>query len=51
MFTITIRHEGIDRHYDARTMFDAVMLFDALTRRFSRVELWEGKTLHREFNV
>jgi len=51
MYTVIVRHDGIDRHYAAASMFDAIVLFEALARQFSRVELWEGKTLKREFSA
>lgn len=41
-FTIITRDNGIDREYFARTEYDALVLFNALTPAFLRVELWHG---------
>lgn len=49
MFTLIARHDGIDRHFPAASYFDAVFLFDALSRVAARVEMWEGATLRQSY--
>lgn len=50
MYTIIVRHDGIDRHYAAECFFDATFLFDALTRVATQVEMWEGATLRQTYS-
>jgi hypothetical protein len=44
---VLVRKGGIDRTYRCNSKFDAIELFDALTRGMgdARIELWEGMTL------
>jgi hypothetical protein len=51
MFTLIVRHHGIDRHYFADSYFDAVFLFDALSRSASCVEMWQGATMRQKYLV
>lgn len=44
-YTLILRHDGIDRHFHVVHRSDADVLFDALARRYSHVEMWEGKNL------
>lgn len=39
MFTISVNDEDIIRNYKADNMFDAAVLFDALSQRFVEVYL------------
>lgn len=51
MFTLIARHDGIDRHFPAASYFDAVFLFDALSRVSTRVEMWQGQLLRQTFDA
>lgn len=44
-YTIILRHDGIDRHYPCASYFDAVVLFDALSKTYPHVEMWAGSVL------
>jgi hypothetical protein len=45
MYTIILRHDGIDRHYPCENYYDAAVLFDALTRCYPVAEMWQGDKL------
>lgn len=54
--TVILRHQGIDRTYHCQTKFDAIVLFDALSRMekiqgiwSGTVEMWDGATLVQHF--
>jgi hypothetical protein len=40
--TVILRQDGIDRTYHCANKYDAIVLFDALTRAGGRVEMWDG---------
>lgn len=42
--TIILRHDGVTRNYHCENYFDAVVLHDALQRRYGNecVEMWRG---------
>lgn len=48
--TIILRHQGIDRTYHCQNKFDAIVLFDALSRIGGTVEMWDGATLVQQYN-
>jgi len=45
-FTVILRYNGVDRTYHCQTYADAIVLRDALEKRYSPdvVELWDGAT-------
>jgi hypothetical protein len=51
MFTVISRHQGIDRTFKADTKFDAIFLFDALTKSSHVVEMWQGATLVQTYSI
>jgi hypothetical protein len=42
MHTVIIRHHGSDWHYTCEGPHAALILFHALTKTFTRVEMWRG---------
>ncbi|MGA0983351.1 MAG: hypothetical protein ACO3SE_07190 [Sedimenticolaceae bacterium] len=44
---VIVRKDGINRTYRCGSQFDAIELFDALTRGMgnARIELWDGAKL------
>jgi hypothetical protein len=50
MYTIILRHDGIDRNYPCENYYDAVVLFDALIRRYPVAEMWQGDKLVQQYN-
>ena len=48
--TIIFRHQGADRTYQCHNKFDAIVLFDALSRMGGTVEMWNGATLLQHYN-
>ena len=51
---VVLKHDGIDRTYPCANWYDAVVLFDLLSRgvyRGTRVELWDGTTLKQDYKV
>lgn len=51
MFTVIMRHDGVDRTYKCDNKWDAIVLFDAFTRAIrARVELWHGAQLEQSFD-
>ncbi len=44
---VIVRDNGIDRTYKCENKFDAIVLFDALTRGMprARIEMWDGGEL------
>ena len=50
MYTIVLRHDGVERIYQCGNYYDAVVLFDALTRRFPVVEIWQDGKLAQRYN-
>jgi len=49
--TIIFRQDGIDRTYQCQNKFDAIVLFDALSRIGGIVEMWNGATLIQQYNI
>lgn len=47
--TIILRHQGVDRTYQCQNKFDAIVLFDALSRMGGTVEMWNGATLIQQY--
>jgi hypothetical protein len=47
--TIILRHDGVDRTYHCANALDAMVLFDALSRTYQRVEWWKGAMLHLNY--
>ena len=51
MFTVIMRDDGIDRTFKCENQWDAIVLFDALTRSLrARVEMWDGEKLVQLFD-
>ncbi len=50
-YTIILRHDGINRYYPAENPGDAVVLMDALCRKYPEVELWKGNKLVQKYSV
>jgi hypothetical protein len=50
-FTVILRQDGIDRAYHCQNKYDAIVLFDALTRAGGRVEMWEGATMVQMYDM
>lgn len=51
MFTIIMRDNGIDRTYKCNTKYDAIVLFDALTRATRvRIEFWDSQHLEQLYD-
>lgn len=50
--TIILRQDGIDRTYHCQNKFDAIVLFEALSRVLMRctVEMWQGMTLVQKYD-
>lgn len=49
MYSIILREDGIDRTYNTDSRFDALVLFDILTRWRTRIELWKGEELIQSY--
>jgi len=50
MFKIIVRHQGSIHDCTVFSQLDAIVLFNALTKTFLRVELWQGATLVQEYD-
>lgn len=50
---VVLKHDGIERTYRCDNWYDAVVLFEALSRGMprARIEMWSGPTLKQEYNV
>jgi len=49
MFKIIVRHQGSTHDCTAFSQLDATVLFNALTKAFLHVEMWQGGTLFQEY--
>ena len=49
MFKIILRDQSYNREYGADNAFDALVLFDILTKTFLHVEMWRGSKLVQEY--
>jgi hypothetical protein len=50
MYTIIVRHHGSDYHYTCGGQNSAIILFDALSRVYTHVEVWRGSTLLQTYD-
>jgi hypothetical protein len=49
MFKIIVRHQGFNHDCTAFSQLDAIVLFNALTKTFLHVELWQGAKMVQEY--
>jgi hypothetical protein len=49
MFSIIVRDRGFAHDCQIFSKLDATVLFNALTKTFLQVELWQGSTLIQEY--
>jgi hypothetical protein len=49
MFLIRIEHQSRVRNYTADSSFDALELFNALTKTYRFVQVWHGADLLSEY--
>jgi hypothetical protein len=49
MFSIIVRDRGFAHDCQIFSKLDATVLFNALTKTFLQVELWQGSTLVQEY--
>lgn len=51
MFDVIVRDNGIDRLFGGLSNWDAIYLFDALSRHAPRVEMWQGSQRVRVYDA
>jgi hypothetical protein len=50
MFTIYVRNNGYNHDFKTESVFDAHVLFNALTETFLHVEMWKGAELIHKYD-